>query len=70
MRTAHTGELVTPALVSLLVGNYYLITSGFVTNEREKQTRAEQNGETMKVDQFKQQADSLDNVISRVEGAA
>lgn len=37
---------------------------------KEKQFRAEQNGETVKVDQFKQQADSLDIVIARFEGVA
>lgn len=36
---------------------------------RAKQARAEQNGETIKIDQFKQQADSLDAVIARFEEA-
>jgi integrase len=36
---------------------------------RAKQARAEQNGETARVDQFKQQADSLDAVIARFEEA-
>jgi integrase/DNA-directed RNA polymerase subunit RPC12/RpoP len=36
---------------------------------REKQARAEQNGETARVDQFKQQADSLDVVIASFEEA-
>ncbi len=34
---------------------------------RAKQAKAEQNGETARVDQFKQQADSLDAVIARFE---
>lgn len=37
---------------------------------RAKLARAEQNGETVKVDQYKQQADSLDAVIASFEGAA
>ena len=37
---------------------------------RDKQTRAEEKGETALIDQFKQQADSLDTVIASFERVA
>lgn len=37
---------------------------------REKQVRAEEKGETALIDQFKQQADSLDTVIVSFERVA